>query len=145
MRPNAYRQNNLESEVGTASPLKLVQLLYAGALEAVRSSRRSVRAGDIAARSRSISQANAILNELALSLDHAQSPELSLNLAELYDYVLRLLIEANASQAEPPLAEAESLLITLAGAWDDCARGLESTSLLEPDEENMFVSVSLAG
>ena len=36
------------------------------------------------------------------------------------DMSVRLLIEANTKQTESPLAEAESLLSTLAEAWKAC-------------------------
>ena len=114
---NAY----LESRVTGAEPLELVRLLYQAATGAVRDARRHLAAGDIAARSRAISKAYAIVGELAWSLDRERGGALAGRLAQLYDYIQRRLLEANFQQADGPLAEILSLLATLAEAWDGVA------------------------
>jgi flagellar secretion chaperone FliS len=111
----------LDEEVLTATPLKFVQLLYRGALDSIASARRYLRVGDIRARSRAINKAMAIVTELSLSLNQQAGGELSKNLALLYGYVALLLMKANSQQIDPPLAEAERLLGTLAEAWEACA------------------------
>lgn len=116
MYHNGY-QNYLENEILTSNPLRLVQLLYQGALDAIESARGFVRAGDIGARSKAISKGLAILHELTASLDHSKGGEISGRLAALYDYIERLLIAANIQQAEAPLVEAQQLLGTLLEAW----------------------------
>lgn len=117
MYPGAY-QEYVDSEILTASPVRLVQLMYRGALDAVAAARAFLAAGEISARSRQISKATAILNEMALSLDHSIAPDLTRNLVELYDYMARRLNEANAQQADAPLAEVHQLLSTLLGAFE---------------------------
>ncbi len=115
----------LDSEVLAAEPIKLVQMLYRGALDAISGARRALVSGDIPTRSRLITKASAILNELALSLDHSKQPELCRNLVELYDYMLRRLIEANTQQIEPPLVEVERLLSDLLSAWQQAGQNEE--------------------
>jgi flagellar protein FliS len=119
MRNNRY-QNYLEDEILTADPMRLVQLLYRGALDSITSARRHLKLGDIRTRSRAISKAMTIVTELSLSLNHNAGGELSKNLAELYAYTQTLLIQANVQQSDPPLAEAERLLTTLMEAWQGC-------------------------
>jgi len=116
MRTKSY-QSYFEDDVLGASPLKLVQLLYRAALDSIAAARRFVRLGDIRSRSRAVSKAMAIVTELSLSLNVEQGGELSRNLAQLYGYVEKLLIQANFEQREHPLEEAERLLSTLAEAW----------------------------
>lgn len=110
-----------EAEVLGASPVELVHLLYRGAIESVSMARRHLADGSapgaIAGRSHQITRAWEILQELSGTLDHEKGGELSRNLAELYVYIQQRLIEANAEQADAPLAEAEALLTTLADAW----------------------------
>jgi len=120
MRTSGY-QTYLENEILSASPIELVQILYTAALDSIGSARRCVRAGDIRARSRAITKGMRIVTELSRSLNREAGGELSRNLANVYGYVLRLLIEGNAKQIEKPLAEAEQLLSTLADAWIRCA------------------------
>jgi flagellar protein FliS len=119
MRTNRY-QNYNEEEILTAGPIRLIQLLYRGALDSIISARRYLKLGDIRARSRAISKAMTIITELSLSLDHTAGGDLSKNLAELYAYTQTLLIQANVKQSDPPLAEAERLLSTLLEAWQEC-------------------------
>ncbi|SPE36970.1 Flagellar protein FliS [Candidatus Sulfopaludibacter sp. SbA6] len=118
----------LESRVLSADPTELVCLLYQAATAAVRNARRQLAAGEIAARARSISTACEILIELTGSLDHARGGEISRRLAQLYDYMIRKLIEANFQQRDAPLAEVLGLLSTLAEAWD----GLKQQEASQP-------------
>lgn len=91
----------LESRVLSADGVELVQILFQAALESVEKARRHLSQGDIAARSKEITKASAILAELALSLDHSAGGDLSRTLLELYDYMQRRLLEANIQQSEP--------------------------------------------
>src|ERR1700730_14377238 len=106
MSNNGY-QNYVGDEVAEANPLKLVELLYRGALDSITAARRYLNLGDIRARSRAISKAMAIVTELSLSLNHTTGGDLRKNLDELYGYEQKLLIQANVGQSDPPLAEAE--------------------------------------
>lgn len=116
---NAY-QTYLENEVLSASPVKLIQMLYDAALDSVAAARQYLRDRDIGARSRAIVKTMRIITELSRSLDYGAGGEISRNLGALYRYLLRLLIEANAKQVEAPLIEVERLLSTLAEAWKKC-------------------------
>ena len=140
MRQNFYR-NYMESEVLNADPVKLVCLLYRGAIERVRDARQCLRKQDIPGRAKAISRALAIINELMLSVDRQQGGEIAANLIELYDYVARCLNDANFRQVDGPLAEVEQLLTTLASAWEECVpstRGAAGADVL-------YAPVSCAG
>lgn len=119
MRNHGY-QNYFDNDVLAASPLELIEILYAAALESISAARRHLRGKDIPARTRAINKAFRIVTELSRCLNHEAGGELSARLKAIYAYVLRLLIEANCKQSETPLTEAETLLTTLAGAWKAC-------------------------
>jgi len=121
MQTKGY-QSYFEDELQEASPLTLVLMLYRGALDAIACARRHLRAGDIRARSRAITKAMAIVRELSLSLNRQEGGELSRNLARLYGYAGKLLIQANFEQREKPLEEVERVLTTLQEGWTECAR-----------------------
>ena len=108
----------LESRTLSADPMELVRLLYQAATRAVREARQQLAGGDIAQRSGAISKACEILIELAGSLDYERGGEISRNLARLYDYMNRRLIQANYEQSDQPLQEGLGLLDTLYEAWD---------------------------
>ncbi|HLX45249.1 MAG TPA: flagellar export chaperone FliS [Bryobacteraceae bacterium] len=115
----AYNIQNkyLENEVLQADPVKLIRILYRGAIDAVDAARVHLRNGAIRERSRQIGRALAIVHELLRSLDHTRGREISRSLAELYVYMTKRLIEANTLQIDEPLAEVSHLLATLLEAW----------------------------
>ena len=110
----------LETQILSADPMQLIELLYRAAIDAVESARGHLRTGNIALRARSITKALEILNELALSLDVEKGGAIARNLAELYDYAVRRLLTANAGQVDAPLAEVKELLGTLLDGWQHC-------------------------
>jgi len=116
MRSNPYQQY-VKDDILTSDPIKLVQLLYRGALEAVADARTKLARGDVKGRSAAITKTIQILTELVVSLDHERGGELSARLVALYDYAQRRLLAANFEQSDPPLAEVEGILQTLADAW----------------------------
>jgi flagellar protein FliS len=132
-----------EAQVLSASPLELVRLLYRGAIEAIRTARQCLEARDIAGRSQAITKALQIVAELSLSLDRQKAAELSRTLGELYNYIQRLLIDANCRQVDPPLAEAQELMVTLQEAWEKCEPSRKT--LPSEEEEGVYAPVSCAG
>jgi flagellar protein FliS len=111
----------IENEILQADPMRLVQMLYRGAIAAVGQARGHLRDGEIRQRSEQITRAAEIINELTLSLDREKGGEIAGNLAELYDYIQRRLQDANFRQQEQPLVEVERLLTTLLEAWEKCS------------------------
>lgn len=112
----AYQQSR-EEEILTAEPAELVRLLLEGAAQAACDARQSLLDDDPVARSRFVSKAQAILVELAISLDHVQGGDLSRRLAELYDYLQRRLAMAHATGDGAAFDEVERLLRTLEEGW----------------------------
>ncbi|MFN7994715.1 MAG: flagellar export chaperone FliS [Bryobacteraceae bacterium] len=108
----------MESTTLNADPLELVRILYRAAADATRRAREHMAATQIRERAREVGRAHAILCELSSALDHRRGGSLSRGLAELYDYMQRRLLEANVQQRPEPLAEVESLLVTLLAGWE---------------------------
>jgi flagellar protein FliS len=111
---NAY----LESRILSAQPVELICLLYQGAISEVREARRHLQEKNIRARSKSITKVHDILSELTTVLDHNQGGQIAKNLAQLYDYMMRRITEANFKQIDEPLVETLALLTTLKEGWD---------------------------
>ncbi len=110
-----------QDQVLSASPLRLVCLLYQGAISEVREARQHLAGGDIPARSASISNACDILSELKASLDVEAGGEVAENLGGLYSYAITRLLDANMKRADGPLAEVLGLLATLQEGWTELA------------------------
>ena len=113
----------LENRVLAADPTELVRILYRLAIDRIREAREHLEKGDIVGRSRAISVASEALLELNVSLDHEVGGELSRRLAQLYEYIVWRLLEANVHQTVEPLNEALRLLTTLLEAWQGINTG----------------------
>jgi flagellar protein FliS len=110
----------LEEEILQANTIKLVQALYRSAIHSITKARSFLSGGQIRERSNEITRACEILTELSHGLDLERGGRLAASLGQLYDYMQRQLIEANAQQSAPHLNEVEGLLRTLLEAWDEC-------------------------
>ena len=115
---NAYRNIGVESIVDSASPHKLVLMLFDGARAAVSSAKAHLSSRDIGAKCKSISQAIAIIDGgLKASLDLNVGGDLAKNLSDLYAYMTQRLLHANLKNDPAALEEVSRLLEQLGSAW----------------------------
>lgn len=114
-----YAAVQVQSSVAEATPHRLTAMLFDGALERIARAKGHLQRGELARKGELISAVVAIVGELAGSLRRDAAPEFVDRLAALYDYILRCLIEANASNRVEKLDEAGRLLGMLAEAWHD--------------------------
>lgn len=132
---NAYAQVGVQTGAMSASPHKLIAMLYDGARAAIARARFHLEGGNIAERGNAISKAIDIIdNGLRAVLDHAAGGEISANLESLYEYMVRRLMLANLRNDAALLAEVDALLESLASAWaqiDDAAAGAERQPALQ--------------
>lgn len=119
---NSYRKVGAETGVVSASPHRLIVLLYEGAIAAIASAQQHLRLNDVAAKGEMISKAISIIDDgLKASLDLNVGGDLAKNLADLYDYMGRRLLHANLKNDPVALDEVRRLLVQLASAWDALA------------------------
>ncbi|CAG9170883.1 flagellar export chaperone FliS [Cupriavidus pampae] len=115
---NAYAQVGVQTGVMSASPHKLIVMLYDGARSAIARAKFHMENGELEARGNAISKAiNIIDNGLRAVLDHEAGGEISANLESLYEYMTRRLMLANLRNDAGLLAEVDALLENLASAW----------------------------
>ncbi|HEB53918.1 MAG TPA: flagellar export chaperone FliS [bacterium] len=107
--------------VMTASPEKLVKMLYDGAIKNLEKARIGLE-DPSTARSQEVGQALSkamgIVGELRASLDHAAGGEISTNLDQLYEYVLDQLSTANLQRTAEGVNNAQQVMRTLKEGWD---------------------------
>jgi flagellar protein FliS len=116
---NAYAKMGNDVAVETASPHKLISMLYEGAILAIVKAKAYMQNGEIAAKGESISKAMSIINlGLLASLDTTVGGELAQNLQMLYEYMSQTLLEANVKNDPAKLDEVAGLLRDLKSAWD---------------------------
>lgn len=116
---NAYAKVGLETNISSASPHKLIIMLYDGALVAVLKGLSHMKDGQIAEKGKAISHAiNIIDNGLRASLDREAGGQIATSLDSLYDYMSRQLLTANLQNKPEILEEVHRLLSDLRGAWN---------------------------
>lgn len=122
----AYR-SSLDVEVETASPHKLILLLFDGGISAIRQAKLLVGNKErIGEKGKLIGKAIAIIEEgLRLGLDLEKGGELATNLDALYAYCSARLLDANLKNDVVILEEVEALLQDLRGAWATIAKPQE--------------------
>ncbi|MGL4389178.1 MAG: flagellar export chaperone FliS [Brevinema sp.] len=110
----AYKNTDIE----TASRLKLVVMLYAGAIRFVHISIDAIKNNQPDVANLNAIKAQDIVSELLSSLNF-DAGSLADELSSLYIYVHKLLIEGNIKKDILSLKEAINVLENLKGAWDD--------------------------
>jgi flagellar protein FliS len=114
----AYRTVGVETGVPSASPHRLVTMLFDGFNEAVAQARGALRQGDVEAKCKAIGRAVRIVEEgLKAALDVDAGGPLAADLAALYRYVTVRLTEANLHNDGAALDECAALLAPVRSAW----------------------------
>lgn len=114
----AYRKNNLEGQLNSASPHGLVMMLFDGARLSVGDAVRFMEAGDIAAKGAAISRCIEIISSgLQASLNMEAGGELAERLDSLYEYMGQRLLHANLKNDVAALHEVGTLIDELKSAW----------------------------
>jgi flagellar secretion chaperone FliS len=117
MNPLDAAQTYREAAIENAPPVKIVRLLYEGALRFLD---RAIASDAKDPRSRYIhwlSRADAIVSELRMALDHEHGPEVAANLANLYLFCERRIMDAQTDRDPKGAEEARDVLRTLLEAW----------------------------
>jgi flagellar protein FliS len=115
-----YRRLGIESEVTNASPHRLIQMLFEGALGRLAVAQGALERGDIATKGEALSKAIGIVSGLRSSLDMSTG-ELAENLDRLYEYINFRLLEASAENDIEKVVEVTQLIKTLKSGWDEIA------------------------
>ena len=110
--PHAYRQ----SAVLTATPERLIVMLYDGAHRFLYQAAHAMRAGDIVMAHNKLRRAEAIIEHLRDTLDLEQG-EIPRNLLAIYLFCCRHLNQARLDFDADKVDEVDKLLGTLREAW----------------------------
>ena len=114
-----YQSVDLRATVETASPHKMVSMLFDGVLKALATAKGCCERADIEGRSASINKASEIIIGLKGCLDLEQGGEVAQRLDELYDYSLRQLYQANKENSSELVQEIIGLISEVSSGWND--------------------------
>ncbi|MCR9184120.1 MAG: flagellar export chaperone FliS [Halieaceae bacterium] len=115
---SAYKQVGVQSGVTDASPHQLISMLLDGAMDRIASAQGAMERRDTGRQGELIGKAITIIDNLRVSLDHDQSPELAGRLSDLYEYMQGRLVEASAAADTAALVEVRDLLGTIRDGWE---------------------------
>lgn len=118
MKTQNAAQAYLQSAVENAPPVKIVRMLYEGAVRFIDRAEHATVSGDLAARGYWISRTEAIVAELRASLDISLAPEVGNELDRLYEYCQHELAQAYLGQENSGLSNARQILSSLHKAWE---------------------------
>jgi flagellar secretion chaperone FliS len=113
----AYHSVGVHGGVTGAAPHGLVLMLMNAAMERMAIARGCIDRGDIVRKSSVLHSCVTIMAELRGSLNLAEGGALAQNLDDLYDYMIRQLMLANARSDAGLVMEVSHLLDEIRGAW----------------------------
>lgn len=140
----SYTQTSVDAGVISASPHRLITLLYDGALAAISRAKMMMnrmetltdgveKVNAIAEKGKAVSQAIAIIEDgLMTSLDVEVGGELAKNLYALYEYMTYRLIQANLHNDITQLDEVALRLTDIREAWEDISPKGTSQAVRDP-------------
>ncbi|MFT5790289.1 MAG: flagellar protein FliS [Shewanella sp.] len=116
----SYRKVSLDSEISVASPHRIIQMMFAGALQRIAQSRYAIDNHDLQNKGIYIGKAIGIINGLnnSLNMDADDNGDVAKNLNNLYDFMLRRITEANINNDAKALDDVSEILRTIKEGWD---------------------------
>ena len=118
---NVYMNQYKNTQLETASPEKILIMLYDGAIRFCREAMQAMDAGNTELQNKKITSTMAIVSEFASSLDHSIGGKIAADLDALYMFMNRELTRANVERDRKALATVEELLCGLRDTWVEAA------------------------
>jgi flagellar protein FliS len=120
MTAQAMRARYAADSVGTASPARLLTMLYDRLVRDLSLAEAAIATGDAQAAHNELVHAQAIIQELSASLD-VDAWEGGPGLAQLYTFVQQELVAANVAKDADRVAGCRNLIEPLRDAWHQAA------------------------
>jgi flagellar protein FliS len=112
-----YQSTNL-SQVENADPHTLISLVMQHILGNLAAAKGAIDRKDITTRNKTLNKVIGLIGELQDSLDMEKGGELSINLYNLYAYMIRQVTKSNTQNISEPLTEVTSLISEIKSGWD---------------------------
>lgn len=116
MLTNSY-QKYQHNAIFTASPQELTLMLYNGAIKYCNLGAEMIENKNIEKANQYIIKAQDIICELQITLDDKYS--ITQEIKPLYEYIVRLLEEANINKDQQKLLEAKELIANFRDLWKE--------------------------
>lgn len=136
---NAY----IENMVKTASPAKLIELLYMKAIDVLKEAEELIKEKKYVEANEKIKRAQDIVVELNLSLDIEKGGQIAKNLRALYNYLFQRLIEGNVKKDINALREVRGFLEDLLETWREVMKRAGNTAEVSSKKKQGGLDLSL--
>jgi len=130
-----YARQYKKTQVTTADNLKLVVLLYDGAIKYLEKARKGCQEKDFESISNNINRTQDIIGELNNSLNMNEGGQIAQNLRNLYLFMNDHLVEAKLKTSAQVIKEVMGLLTTLKGAWEEIEKRPEIRENVRVDQK----------
>ena len=130
---NPYLKQYQKDSVETASPEKLLILLYDGAIQFLNKAKITMESGDYSQTHNNLLGCQNIILEFMSTLDMQQGGDLAQNLYNLYEYYYNTLVKANLKKDIKLVDEVLRHLIKLRATWQQAINIANSERKREED------------
>jgi flagellar protein FliS len=113
----AYQSNAVHGGVAAADPHGLVLMLMNAAVERLTTAQGCIERREIVQKAKQLHSCVRIIGELRGTLNLTDGGAIAQNLSDLYDYMSRRVLRANAENNVACITEVLSLLGEIRGAW----------------------------
>lgn len=117
----AYQKN----KYSTASPHRLITMLYEGALRFANQTIHHIEEGNVKGKNDSLQRFQEIIFELISSLNFKEGKEIADNLYSLYSYVIELSNRSSVELSVDPLQEAVRIITEIKAAWEQMGKEVQ--------------------
>lgn len=111
-------QNTGLSQVENADPHALISLIMQHILGNLAAAKGAIDRKDIQTKNKTLNKVIGLIGELQDSLDMEKGGELSINLYNLYAYMITQVSKSNMKNIKEPLTEIISLITEIKAGWD---------------------------
>jgi len=142
---NPYLKQYQTNQIQTASPERILIMLYDGAIQFLNKAKKELESENIQEVHNNIIGAQKIISEFMNTLDMEIGGETAVNLYNLYEYMHFRLVQANIKKDAEMINEVLTHLKDLKATWEEAIRiankEKSGVNLLDDDEEDEEDSV----
>ena len=113
----SYQEMGAYGQVDQADGHELIRLMLETLLVRINEAKSCIQQGDIGEKITRLTKALNILDGLRMSLNIEEGGQIAANLDDLYDYMQRQLVQANANNDIQILDEVKGLVEEINSAW----------------------------
>ncbi len=114
----AYKKVSVDSQLSSASPHKVIQMLMAGAIERLVQGKAAMLQGNVAVKGERLGKALDIVINLRGCLSLEDGGEIAGNLDQLYDFVITQITTANQNNQPELIDDVIDIIREIKSAWD---------------------------